>query len=523
MAHLLTSRRNFLLGSAATSLFTFSRSTSWASDDIEQLDIAIVGGGVAGLYSAMRLAEETRATTGVFESTDRIGGRLLSLHFPQLTSQTAEIGGMRLRNTDVMALKIVHDNLGSDALQDFDYPTTGFFLRDKKLSARPAVAELPYSFTEEEKDIIASGDDLLSHTFNTARTKYSDQELIRVGIWQLLLELRSKDAVNYIRDTLGYQSVLSNWNAEAALPWFQSDFAPGTQYKKIKGGIERIPHAAAAAYLAAGGNIKTEHQLVSMERGDDGRTLLLFRTGNGGHKVSAGKVILALPPHAIQTLEPGSFLVNEPRFAAAMRSVDKIPLAKIHFAFEKDWWTPLGMGPGRLISDLPIQQTYRWGVDPTSGRTLLMTSYHDGASIDFWESLSDGQQFGEPGWIDSATGPNGAPLARSLRNILPASEDLVEEAWRQVRLAQGLTGDGIAPPIAATYQNWAREPWGAAVHFWNLLQDPEDVTAYLREPAPNIHVCNEAWSTSQGWIHGATETAEAVLTEKFGLPPYVSG
>ncbi len=74
------------------------------------LDIAIVGGGVGGIYTGWRLMTSTlgdglaanwaRARGGtlrvkLFEGSDRIGGRLLSARSPHMPDTTAEIGGMR--------------------------------------------------------------------------------------------------------------------------------------------------------------------------------------------------------------------------------------------------------------------------------------------------------------------------------------------------------------------------------------------------------------------------------------------
>jgi hypothetical protein len=41
----------------------------------------------------------------------------------------------------------------------------------------------------------------------------------------------------------------------------------------------------------------------------------------------------------------------------------------------------------------------------------------------------------------------------------------------------------------------------------------------MRRPIPdaNLHVCGESWSTGQGWVIGALNTAERVLERQFGL------
>jgi lysine 2-monooxygenase len=74
-----------------------------------EADVAIAGGGVAGLYAAWRLATTERRGDGgaprriaVLEATDRIGGRIETVTFPGMPHQRAEFGAMRkaLQTTD---------------------------------------------------------------------------------------------------------------------------------------------------------------------------------------------------------------------------------------------------------------------------------------------------------------------------------------------------------------------------------------------------------------------------------------
>lgn len=51
----------------------------------ENIDIAIVGGGVSGVYSAWRLQQHyPQSKIAVFEASDHIGGRLLSVRPPDI-------------------------------------------------------------------------------------------------------------------------------------------------------------------------------------------------------------------------------------------------------------------------------------------------------------------------------------------------------------------------------------------------------------------------------------------------------
>ena len=91
-------RRNALLtgAAAAASLPLMTRSAFAASD----LDIAIVGGGLSGIYAALRLAtSKPTLSLRLFEMSDRIGGRLRSIAFPQAPGLIGEAGGARFPNS----------------------------------------------------------------------------------------------------------------------------------------------------------------------------------------------------------------------------------------------------------------------------------------------------------------------------------------------------------------------------------------------------------------------------------------
>ncbi len=455
----MPTRRTFLSQVGAAGAFSLASPALRAQTGTTDLDVAIVGGGVAGLFCSMRLSETHGSRVGVFEATDRVGGRLLSLHFPNLETQTAEIGGMRLRHTDKHAIKVVNEMVGREKLQDFAYPITGYYLRGQHFSELSEAKILPYGLNERERAVIAGGKDLLTQTINDLNKMVADGALSLdgTGLWELLLQERSRESYNFMRDVLGYNSPLSNWDSKTAIRWFERDFAYKTKYMKLNGGLEQIPKAIAKTYLSNGGKLHLEHKLVDLMRRPDAGFDLTFQTEIGRTKVSAARVILAIPPNAFPTLTNTQMFSGNGRFARAVESVHKVPLAKVHLAFEQDWWTPRNLSVGRVITDLPARQIYRWGVDDASGHALLMASYHDGEMIGYWEALSEGPTFGVPDWIDQATGPNGDPIAPSMRKLLPASDRLVKEVWSQVRKSHDLRDD-LPEPVAATYQNWGREP-----------------------------------------------------------------
>src|ERR1700680_3233783 len=76
------------------------------------LEIAVVGGGVSGAYSAWRLQQaKTEAQIGLFEYSNRIGGRLYTTTLPGLPHVKAELGGMRYIPSQHIIVKSLVDHL----------------------------------------------------------------------------------------------------------------------------------------------------------------------------------------------------------------------------------------------------------------------------------------------------------------------------------------------------------------------------------------------------------------------------
>jgi lysine 2-monooxygenase len=170
-------------------------------------DVAIVGGGVAGCYVAYRLlhgelvpgsplaalaaANGGKLSVGLFESSGRVGGRLLSAEIPQLGNpdlgigegpgnpdtaarKYAEFGGFRFQPQ----MHIVRDlakllHLDHEPFPVDEPPQNPVYLRRKRflrgeLAAAAKNGELPYDLTPEERATIAGGGDFDTFVANRA-------------------------------------------------------------------------------------------------------------------------------------------------------------------------------------------------------------------------------------------------------------------------------------------------------------------------------------------------------------------
>lgn len=184
------------------------------------VDVAIVGGGISGLFCAMRL-QAAGHDVAVFEASDRLGGRVMSVLLPGFSDHAAEIGAMRLRTTDAVEIRLIDTLLGADAKVPFNYPTRVWFLRNRLLRKLDDPAQLPYGLDAAERSIVASGKNLLVETIKelAESTDLADfPEAVDQGVWEQVLKIRSEEGLNFIVDSNGYNSLTANWNVAAALP-----------------------------------------------------------------------------------------------------------------------------------------------------------------------------------------------------------------------------------------------------------------------------------------------------------------
>ncbi|MFT5453777.1 MAG: hypothetical protein ACI9K2_000251 [Myxococcota bacterium] len=200
-----------------------------------ELDIAVVGGGVSGAYSAWRLQQAVGAEQRIalFEYSDRIGGRLYTVTMPGLPNVKAEVGGMRyIPDEHIMVASLV-TKLG---LQTQDFPMGApapvgaqcnlFYLRGKHFRLKdlsdPEV--VPYNLAWSERGLgptnlqvqvmnaIYPGMADLS-VCDQMRIEAFGKPLWQYGFWDLMYKTLSNEGYSFMRDAGGYDANVANANA----------------------------------------------------------------------------------------------------------------------------------------------------------------------------------------------------------------------------------------------------------------------------------------------------------------------
>lgn len=544
------------------------------SEQVEYVDVAIVGGGVSGAYCAWRLAtcknhehealrkladddlgkpdtHKKQLKIRLYEMSDRIGGRLHSITPPEMPHLRAELGGMRYLTTHLLVMNLIEElQLPSKEFLMGDKQNTLVYIRRQHLRwadfSNPNKVPYYLSWNEQGKN----PEELMLYAINNvirnAEKKTQDDwerikqhkrifqsNLYDLGFWNLLYQILSSEAYNLVLDAGGYSSILSNWNAGEAIPWFLADFPPDVKYRTLTFGFDKLPDKLKGHFEKAKDadtEVCTNHQLVSFElpRHPEGRITLKFQ---GKRKcVKAKRLILAMPRRSLELLENKDLLEDE-QVRQDIEAVRAQPAAKLFLGYNEPWWQVLGLKAGRSSTDLPIRQTYYFGTecdekgaDPDNTCSLLMASYNDGSSVGFWKGLLDKDPAtNKPNHPFKDYRENASPeeLYLEKRNLIP-SRAMVREAHYELKQLHGIELY-IPKPYMAIYKDWGDNPFGGGWHFWKMNRKPWEVMGRIRSPKlknrenTHVYICGEAYSCNQGWVEGALKSAELMLQENFEM------
>jgi monoamine oxidase len=407
------------------------------------VDVAIVGGGISGLYAGWRLLsapDGPKPRVAIFESSGRTGGRLLTWR-PQ-SKWNAELGGMRFFEQQQLVGHLVKHFQDAGKLQ----PPIEFLVNDPnnnnlwylretilkgddltnpdrlpyRLDARSRYAKPDSIINNVINAILTANRKAVVRTFGGPRTldweawdaikpklRYRKRRLWNLGFWNLLTDQLSPETYQYVTDAFGYYSLTTNWNAAEAMQLLSLDFTQNPVYYTLQEGFDRLAQLVREQFEELSSDkVRLRHRVVAIDRVDQGEypyRLTFYQRG----PVLAKKVILAMPRRSLELLQETSLWRLDARVKVGQKgrtlrdcieSVIPCPAFKLFLVYPNCWWRkqPISIAAGRSISDLPIRQTYyfppvREKFDPDNppldGPGLVMASYDDLGAVSFWHAL----------------------------------------------------------------------------------------------------------------------------------------
>lgn len=530
-----------------------------------KLDVAVVGGGVAGAYSAWRLQQATpEAHIGLFEYSNRIGGRLFTVTLPGLPHVKAEVGGMRYIPESHRMVASLVEHLG---LPTKDFPMGApepvgakcnlFYLRGHhlRLSELADPAKVPYKLAWSERGLgptnlqVQVMNSIYPNLGNLSlcdqmKVKAFGKPLWKYGFWDLMYRSLSNEGYQFMKDAGGYDANVANANAVTQLP--ATEYSDNTKFLTLRDGYDQLPITLADQFnnllpgaTAQGQRVHMNHRLAEIHLGtgeypytllfeptvtQDHKTVLL-RSENAEPKadqyirVQAKKVILAMPRRSLELIKSTFF--DDPWLKENLGSVLIQSAFKLFLAYERPWWRALGLVAGRSVTDLPIRQVFYFGTEGEQKEglpymnSLLMASYNDISTVPFWKGLEDGEPY--RGYRPACLEPGTDEVMPRME--FPATDEMVNVANRQVAEVHALPE--LPMPYSAVYHSWNDDPYGGGWHEWKANYRLDEVMCRMRKPVPahDIHIVGEAYSYGQGWVEGSLTTAESTLQDFFGLKP----
>jgi len=256
-------------------------------------------------------------------------------------------------------------------------------------------------------------------------------------------------------------------------------FGPSNEKYHVRGGNDQIPRRLAQALA---GQISLGSELVAIKLNSDGATYTLtFKQGSGTRRVTADKVVLALPFSILRSSVDYSKAGFEPLKITAVEELGMGTNSKLHVQFRSRYWERLGAN-GNTFADTGYQST--WEVTRaqpgTSGILVDYTGGNVGASFGTGTPAQRARQF----------------LAQ-LEPVLPG----ISSQWNG----------------RATVDFWLGYPWTkGSDSYWKVGQCTK-LAGMERKRRGNCHFAGEHTSIDfQGYLQGGVETGERAAAAILG-------
>ena len=185
---------------------------------MNQFDIIIVGGGIAGLYCAYNLQDKFKIL--LLDKSNKLGGRIYTKTINVNGIQyNLETGAGRVSDIQKNTMGLI-DELGlSDNLVKL--PTKKKFISTKNIK---------YSYNT---------DDIFKEIIKISK-KYKKIDLVNITFQKFVFSILKKKKATYVYESFGYKSEFLTLNAYDAIKSFKTDLFYKNNYFGFKNGYSSI-------------------------------------------------------------------------------------------------------------------------------------------------------------------------------------------------------------------------------------------------------------------------------------------
>jgi monoamine oxidase len=459
--------------------------------------IAIVGGGIAGLSAALKLADKGMTSTVYEASEERVGGRMHSDtsgywangQVSEFCGELIDSGHKTIRNLATrFGLRV--DNLLAAEPRGTD--DTYYFFGSYYSTAQADADFAAFNPTVQDQ-LTAAG---YPTTWDSSTPTGRQLDQMSVYDWiDAYVPGGHGSPMGRLLDAAYTEEYGANTGEQASLnllyllayqpkPTGFAVFGVSDEKFHIAGGNQQLPDAI-AEHL---GNVELGWTLQAVKTKADGSIALTFATGDGSRTVVADHAILALPFAVLKNIDY-SGAGFDTRKKTAITQLGAGRNSKLQLQFTSRYWNtlgPWGKSTGGVYSDIGIQNA--WDVTRAqSGSTGIMVEYSGG-------SVAGGYKPSTP-YSNAASNPQVTTYAKAFLKRLETVFPGITAQWNQKATLSTPFRD---PLLNCSYSYWKPGQYTA-------------FSGYEGVPQGNIHFAGEHCSQDfQGFMEGgATEGIRA--------------